>query len=199
MNFVFTQFIYFKIKEAGINILDAGCSVGIAACQIATNFPNTTVHALDVSEDTIHIGMLKVKQMGLKNVQFHVEDLCDLPKCWNNKFDYIYSLDTIHDISHCTSALREIHRCLKPSGYFTMMEMNLHSDLKSNIGKPWAPYMYSLSLFHCLATSLTVPGSEGVGACWGKEKMKKYCHLAGFTTVQYVAESICRIHVLSQK
>ena len=52
-----------------------------------------------------------------------------------------------------------------------------------NIGNPFAPLYYGISLMHCMTVSLAY-GGAGLGAVWGIEKAKAMLAEAGFGRVE---------------
>ncbi len=59
---------------------------------------------------------------------------------WADRFGFIFCCDMVHDTWDPDDTLREIHRVLKPGEYFSMMESNVHSNVKDNIGKAWVTH-----------------------------------------------------------
>jgi hypothetical protein len=57
--------------------------------------------------------------------------------------------------------------------------------LEENIGNPFTPYMYGVSVMHCLTVSLA-EGGAGLGTAWGEQTARRYLDEAGFTNVELV-------------
>ena len=105
----------------------------------------------------------------------------------------------LHDIPHTTKALSEIYRVLKKGCYLSVIDVNMHTNLADNLDDNSAPFLYGFSLFGCLAMSLSVEGSEGMGAAWGKEKALRMIEEAGFTDVRIAKELGGEFLVLAKK
>ena len=114
----------------------------------------------------------------LENLSFSVQDCCNLPVDWSEKFDLVVVFDVIHDIPRASQGLLEIRRCLKPGGKFFMMDIMCGDDPREN-----PPLIYTISLFSCMAQSLNYEGSEGLGATWGVNKARQMLGEAGFSNV----------------
>ena len=55
--------------------------------------------------------------------------------------------------------------------------------LRENIGNPFAPLYYGISLMHCMPVSLA-SGGAGLGTVWGEQTARRMLHDAGFTSVE---------------
>lgn len=112
-------------------------------------------------------------------VFLQVLDACSLPNSMDDSFDIVYICDALHDMPHASQALKCCHRVLKSDGQLVLLETNMESGHHRNMG-PMNTFNYGMSMLHCLPVSLGVPGSEGLGCAWGKDKMRLYCAQAGF-------------------
>ena len=119
--------------------------------------------------------------MGLDNARFEVLDAAALSP--TPSYDLITSFDAIHDQRDPAGALAAIARALAPGGVYLMMEPRASSRLQDNIGNPVAPYMYGVSVLHCMTVSLA-EGGAGLGTCWGEETARRMLADAGFTSIE---------------
>ncbi|MFL6429739.1 MAG: class I SAM-dependent methyltransferase [Acidobacteriaceae bacterium] len=95
------------------HILDIGCGDGKTTASIAARVPNGAVIGVDASSDMIAFA----KEHWLPahpNLQFAVADARRLP--FQQEFDLIVSLNTLHWISDQVSVLQSIRATLKPDG-----------------------------------------------------------------------------------
>jgi len=74
---------------------------------------------------------------------------------------------------------------LAPDGIYLMIEPKASSNLEDNIGNPFAPYMYGISVLHCLTVSLA-EGGTGLGTCWGEQVARRMLAEAGLGRVEVV-------------
>ena len=121
--------------------------------------------------------------MGLANARFEALDITQLPAEPN--FDLITSFDAIHDQRDPAAVLRRIVGALAPDGVYLMIEPKASSNLEDNIGNPFAPYMYGISVLHCLTVSLA-EGGTGLGTCWGEQVARRMLAEAGLGRVEVV-------------
>ncbi|MCA1843310.1 MAG: transcriptional regulator, partial [Actinobacteria bacterium] len=59
------------------------------------------------------------------------------------------------------------------------------SRLEDNIDNPFAPYMYGISVLHCMTVSLA-EGGAGLGTAWGEQTARRMLEDAGFTAIEVV-------------
>lgn len=159
---------------------DVGCGTGLMALMVAERFPNSTVWALDVSEELLDLGRDGARKKNLQNVHFERADVHICAEKFAAKFDYIFCYDVIHDLPFPRVALEQMYMCLKDGGVFSMLEPNVHSSLKDNLEHQHSVDTYFFSLFFCLPHSLSVPGGEGWGRTMGEEKGRQFVREAGF-------------------
>src|SRR5262249_12972478 len=150
---------------------------------MAAAFPRSTFVGYDLGADAIERARAEAAAMGLDNARFEVHDVSMLPT--NARFDLVTAFDAIHDQVRPRQVLAEVRRVLADDGLFLMVDMNLSSHLEQNVGNPVAPFLYTVSLFHCMQVSLA-EGGEGLGAAWGREQAEALLAEAGFATVELV-------------
>ena len=121
--------------------------------------------------------------MALPNVRFEVRDVTRLPA--EPRFDLITSFDAIHDQRDPAAVLRSAATSLASDGLYLAIEPRASSNLEENIGNPFAPWMYSVSVLHCMTVSLA-EGGTGLGTAWGEHTARQFLAQAGFTAVDSV-------------
>lgn len=165
----------------GISAADIGCGTGHAVNVMARAFPRATFVGYDIGEDAIERARAEARAMGLGNARFEILDATRLPA--EPRYDLITSFDAIHDQRDPAAALHAIAQALAPGGVYLMMEPRASSRLEDNVGNPVAPYMYGVSVLHCMTVSLA-EGGAGLGTCWGTETARRMLADAGFTSVE---------------
>ena len=108
-----------------------------------------------------------------------LKDNTELKKC----FDYVTAFDAIHDQARPQDVLEGIYFVLAPEGRFSMVDIAARSNLKDNLNHPMGPFLYTVSLMHCMPVGL-VDGGSGLGMMWGREKAVEMLKNAGFQKVQ---------------
>ncbi|NOT48458.1 MAG: class I SAM-dependent methyltransferase [Acidobacteria bacterium] len=166
--------------EAGIDVLDVGCGAGRAMLKLAETYPNSRFTGYDFSEEGIrHANNEKMKR-GLTNIRFEVRDAADLGHM--EDYDLITSFDAIHDQANPAAMLNSIAEALRPDGVYLIQDIAGSSHLEKNLEHPVSPFLYTISLTHCMTVSLAYEGA-GLGAMWGEEKAVEMMHAAGFENV----------------
>jgi SAM-dependent methyltransferase len=169
--------------EGGIRVADLGCGTGQAVNVMARQYPNSVFRGYDFDGVAIARAAAEATDMGLTNARFEVLDVTQLPE--NPKFDLITTFDSIHDQGDPARVLRAAAEALAPDGVYFMVEPRASSQLEDNIGNPFAPYIYGVSVMHCLTVSLA-EGGAGLGTAWGEQTARRMLEEAGFTTVEVV-------------
>jgi 2-polyprenyl-3-methyl-5-hydroxy-6-metoxy-1,4-benzoquinol methylase len=169
--------------ERGIRVADIGCGTGHAINVMARQYPNSSFVGYDFGEDAITRARAEAAEMGLENAGFEVLDVTQLPP--KPKFDLITSFDSIHDQRDPATTLGRVAEALAPDGTYFMVEPRASSKLEENIGNEFAPYIYGVSVLHCLTVSLA-EGGMGLGTAWGEQTARRMLEAAGFTAIEVV-------------
>jgi SAM-dependent methyltransferase len=168
---------------AGIRVADIGCGTGHAVNIMAKEFPKSEFVGYDIAADAIERARAEARAMGLANARFEVADVSRLAT--DAKFDLITSFDSIHDQRDPAAVLRGAAGALAPDGLYLMVEPRASSNLEENVQNPFAPWMYGVSVLHCMTVSLAV-GGVGLGTAWGEQTARRYLAEAGFSSVEAV-------------
>ncbi|MCP4400355.1 MAG: class I SAM-dependent methyltransferase [bacterium] len=171
----------------GIRVCDLGCGHGVALNLMAEAFPNSRFSGIDNHEEAIKEARAKAEKMKISNATYHVLDAAGLSGKTEffEAFDYICAFDSIHDQSHPLEALQGIRSMLAPGGIFSMIDIKANSKLADNIDRPMAPFLYTVSLMHCMPVGLNDNGA-GLGMMWGQERAEALLREAGFEQIDIV-------------
>ena len=188
--------------ESGIRVCDLGCAEGIAIILMAESFPNSEFIGIDISNESIEKARNEASRKGLKNLSFHNLDashLKDSPGL-QDSFDYVTAFDAIHDQTRPLDALINVHAILKEGGLFSMVDIAASSHLADNRDHPMGPFLYTVSLMHCMPVGL-VDGGAGLGMMWGRQRAVKMLEEAGFKMVQVldIPDDPFNLHILCKK
>ncbi len=165
---------------AGIDVLDVGCGSGRAMIELAKAFPNSRFAGYDFSVVGIGRAITEADKLGLKNIRFEVRDAAAIGE--TEAYDLITSFDAIHDQAKPAAMLASISQALRPDGVYLVQDIAGSSHLEKNLDHPVSPFIYTISLTHCMTVSLASNG-EGLGAMWGEEKAVEMMKDAGFNNV----------------
>lgn len=166
--------------ETGIEVADVGCGRGHAVNLIARRYPNCTVTGYDFLSEPLQVARAEAAELGLTNARFVCRDAADLAV--SQQFDLVTAFDAIHDQARPDHVLAQIRHSLRPGGVFLMVDYQASSNLEENTSLPWATYLYTVSLLHCMPISLG-QGGIGVGTAWGRQLATRMVREAGFSTV----------------
>ena len=167
--------------RTGIDVLDVGCGSGHASNVMASAFPKSRFVGYDFSEEGVAAGRAEAESLGLSNARFEVRDVAELSE--GPVFDFIKSIDSIHDQAQPATVLAGIAASLRDDGIYLMIDVAASSNLEENIDHPLGPFIYSISTLHCMSVSLGLDG-EGLGAAWGEQKALEMLGAAGFNKVE---------------
>ena len=166
---------------AGISVADIGCGTGHAINLMAREYPRSTFVGYDLSEEAIDRARAEARAMGLSNARFEAQDVTRLPA--GARFDLLTSFDAIHDQRDPATVLRAAANALAMDGIYLMIEPRASSNLEGNIGNPFAPYMYGVSVLHCMTVSLA-EGGAGLGTAWGEQTARRMLTEARFRSIE---------------
>ena len=171
--------------QAGIRVCDLGCAEGIALMLMAKAFPRSRFVGIDISKDAIAKAQWETRRQQINNLDFMVLDAAFLQDNLELKesFDYVTAFDAIHDQTRPLDVLQGIYHILAPDGLFSMVDIAAQSNLADNLDHPMGPFLYTVSLMHCMPVGL-VDGGAGLGMMWGREKAVEMLEDAGFQRVQ---------------
>jgi SAM-dependent methyltransferase len=171
--------------QAGIRVCDLGCAEGVALMLMAKAFPRSRFVGIDISTDAVAKAQNETRRQKLDNLDFMVLDAAFLPNRLELKqsFDYVTAFDAIHDQTRPQDVLRGIYHMLIPDGLFSMVDIAAQSNLADNLDHPMGPFLYTVSLMHCMPVGM-VDGGAGLGMMWGRENAVEMLKEAGFQKVQ---------------
>ena len=107
------------VKEAcDEDILDIGFGNGYLINKVAKIYNNNRVYGIDISEDMLKVASIKNKEF-IENGQVNLL-LADVENLSfeDNKFNRIYTVNTLYFWNNPNRALKEINRVLKNNGIF---------------------------------------------------------------------------------
>jgi 2-polyprenyl-3-methyl-5-hydroxy-6-metoxy-1,4-benzoquinol methylase len=173
--------------ENGINVCDLGCGEGVALNLMARHFPRSNFVGMDTHVAAIKTARAAAVEKGLENVVYQTQDAALIKGNaeFQERFDYITAFDAIHDQTRPLDALKGVRYMLSPHGIFSMVDIDAGSDHSQNLNHPMGPFLYTVSLMHCMPVGL-VDGGTGLGMMWGREKAVQLLGKAGFKTVDVI-------------
>jgi SAM-dependent methyltransferase len=116
-------------RQAGLDILVAGCGTGRHAIQIAQVYPNARLLAVDISLPSLAYARRKTRELGLRNIEYAQADILELGTI-DRSFDRIESVGVLHHLAEPTAGWRVLVSLLRPAGN---MRIGLYSQLARRI------------------------------------------------------------------
>lgn len=170
-----------RLLDAGADVADVGCGVGLASVTLARHFPSSRFVGYDVSPSAIEAARRNAKDAGVDDrVTFEV---CDAAQGLPRMFDVVTTFDVVHDAVAPRALLRSIRESLREGGRYVCLEINCSADTTENVG-PIASLLYGFSLLYCMTTSLA-EGGEGLGTLGLPEpRLRELAAEAGFSSVR---------------
>ncbi|MEM1166009.1 MAG: methyltransferase domain-containing protein [Planctomycetota bacterium] len=166
--------------SAGAEVCDVGCGRGLALMLMAEHFPESRFCGIDFSHEAIEFARSEARARGLINIDFEIHDAAS----WREfeRYDLVFTFDSIHDQARPDLVLANIAESLKPDGIYLMQDIKMRSCIRLNTQHPMGPLLYTISCMHCMSVSLAY-GGMGLGAAWGRELAETMLTEAGFTDV----------------
>jgi 2-polyprenyl-3-methyl-5-hydroxy-6-metoxy-1,4-benzoquinol methylase len=166
---------------AGGRAADVGCGAGLAVTAIAEAYPAATVEGWDPSAHAIARARHRQAELGLANAAFHqrpAEELPDQPT-----YDFVMTLDCLHDMPHPGAAVAAIRRALRPDGVWLIKEIRSEAGWHGNLKNPLLAMMYGTSVATCMSSALSEPGGAGLGTLGLHRGLaEEMVRAAGFST-----------------
>ena len=174
-----------RAMASGIRVCDLGCAEGIALILMAEAFPHSRFTGIDISPEVIRKAEACAQRRGICNATFLHLDAATLTdnRDLAQSFDYVTAFDAVHDQIRPLDVLKGVFSILKPGGLFSMVDIAAGSHLGDNKEHPMGPFLYTVSLMHCMPVGL-VNGGAGLGMMWGRQHAVKLLHRAGFKEIE---------------
>lgn len=156
--------------NAGSTVLEVACGPGLVALEVAKKAKK--VYGIDIAPLTIGEAKKKARKMGIKNVEFSVEDAYALPFN-SDMFDVAICNSSLHNMMEPQKALSEMKRVLKPGGRLIATVVGIGESSKFKIAMTIFKFITKFPTFHKLnlnefANMITESGFAVVD----KEKIK---------------------------
>ncbi|TXT22796.1 MAG: hypothetical protein FD134_2380 [Gallionellaceae bacterium] len=111
-------------KGDWLKILVAGCGTGQHSIQVAQQFPNAKVLAVDLSLASLGYAKRKTRELGLTNVEYVQADIMQLAGI-GQTFDVIESAGVLHHLADPLAGWKILLSLLRPGGF---MRLGLYSE-----------------------------------------------------------------------
>lgn len=133
--------------SAGSTVLEVACGPGLVALKVAKKAKK--VYGVDIAPLTIEEAKKKTRKMGIKNVEFSVEDAYALPFN-SDMFDVAICNSSLHNMMEPQKALSEMKRVLKPGGMLIATVVGIGESSKFKIAMAIFKFITKFPAFHKL-------------------------------------------------
>jgi 2-polyprenyl-3-methyl-5-hydroxy-6-metoxy-1,4-benzoquinol methylase len=165
---------------AGAQVADVGCGSGIALATLAGAFPASRFDGFDPSGHAIGRARARLAQSGYLNVDFRTAGAADMPA--DHRYDFIVTLDCIHDMPRPAEAIAAIRKAIRPDGTWLIKDIRSAPTWQDNLRNPVLAMMYGMSVASCMSSGLSEPGGAGLGTLgFHPELAGRMCREAGFS------------------
>ncbi|MEO1258702.1 MAG: methyltransferase domain-containing protein [Bacteroidota bacterium] len=113
---------YDSLWENGAKILEVGCGVGAQTEIIAQKNPGTKITSIDISQNSLDIAQSRIKNKGIKNVEFRLQDIKELNPGKDGLFDHLFVCFLLEHLSNPLHILTLLKKLIKPDGTITVIE-----------------------------------------------------------------------------
>ena len=133
-------------------VLDLGCGPATQLGQVAQLNPEVSFLGVDLSPAMLDSGRAYVDSLGLRNVQFQLEDIARMDGIPDASVDAVMSTMVLHHLptrQHLDACFRQITRILKPGGAIYLTDFGRLKSLKSVLffaymNAEYQPHLFSL-------------------------------------------------------
>jgi len=115
-----------NIEIKGKDILEVGCGRGGGLSYINRYLKPKTVTGIDLNSKAIEFCR---KNYSAENNTF-IQGNAQLLKFENNSFDVVINVESSHRYNNMSKFLGEVHRVLKPGGYFLFADFRLQEEIE---------------------------------------------------------------------
>jgi SAM-dependent methyltransferase len=172
------------LADPPARVADVGCGTGWSSISIALAYPGVRVDGFDVDEASIELARANAETSAVTDrVVFTVRDAGAAGEM--GAYDAVTFFECLHDMSRPVEALLAARSMLAKGGTIIV------GDEKTNDAFTGEPddlerEQYGWSLFVCLPTSMTDPGSAATGTVMRPSTNRRYASEAGLASFEIV-------------
>ena len=147
--------------RAGIRVADIGCGSGLALRVLAAEYPQSTFVGIDPSRHATDLARDAAAAEGLDNIEVVVASGETLPD--HGQFDFVMTLDCLHDMPRPDLTIDAIGEALNPDGVWLVKEIRCSGSFERDRSNPVLAMMYGGSVLSCMSSALSSPDGLGLG------------------------------------
>jgi ubiquinone/menaquinone biosynthesis C-methylase UbiE len=147
---------------------------------LASGFPDSQFHGWDPSSHALTLAWERIDAHELLNVALHQAGADALPP--EPTYDFVLTLDCLHDMPNPTEAIAAVRRCLRTDGVWLIKDIRSASTWAGNLHNPMLALMYGTSVTTCMSSGLSEPHGAGLGTLGlPPPLLEQMCRDAGFS------------------
>jgi 2-polyprenyl-3-methyl-5-hydroxy-6-metoxy-1,4-benzoquinol methylase len=160
-------------------VADIGCGTGWSSIAIAGAYPGVRVDGFDRDEESLAFARRNAETSGVADrVSFQARDAGEPGDA--GAYDVVTFFECLHDMSRPVDALRVARGLLNGGGVVFVADEPTNDEF-TGAEDDLDRYHYGWSLFACLPTAMSEPGSAGTGTVMRPSTLRSYAREAGFT------------------
>jgi 2-polyprenyl-3-methyl-5-hydroxy-6-metoxy-1,4-benzoquinol methylase len=174
-----------RLREGG-TVLDAGCGAGWSSVAIASAFPKTEVHGVDLDEESVREAREHALAEGVADrVHYSV---CDATRIGTSpprpgvQYDLVCVFKALPDMADPVAALRAFRGVLKPGGVLMVADEKTQDLFTANPGEA-ERLSYALSVLHRLPATMAESTGTANGGVLREPTVRAWAAEAGFDVV----------------
>jgi ubiquinone/menaquinone biosynthesis C-methylase UbiE len=139
----------------GAHVLELACGAGNGLVKIAQTYPQSSFVGLDGDAYSLEQVTAKINRKGLQDrVSVENSMLEDINE--SNKYDMVFINISMHECRNIDDVTKNVHRALKPGGYFVVSEFPFPNSLEESRSVP-ARIMGGIQFFEAIIDDQLLP------------------------------------------
>jgi len=122
-------------------IVEIGCGNGIQALYVNNKYNPSKITGIDLNKANIEIANNERKIAKVKNVRFIVDDAQNLTQIPSESADVLLNIESAFHYPDKSAFLKEVHRVLRPGGYFLIADILSTRQKREGFMKVWGKPM----------------------------------------------------------
>ncbi|MEM9266164.1 MAG: class I SAM-dependent methyltransferase [Cyanobacteria bacterium P01_F01_bin.13] len=123
-----------QLPQVPETIVDLGCSTGLSTHALQDAYPNADITGIELSDYFLTVAQYQTNQ-SMGHVPIWRHSAAENTGLADNSVDLVSASLLFHELptSAALDVIREAYRILRPSGHFTIMEMNPQSEVYAKL------------------------------------------------------------------
>ena len=170
------------LADPSARIADVGCGTGWSSIGMALGYPNVRVDGFDLDGPAIEAAWENARSAGaVDRVTFEERDAAVAGEA--GAYDLVTFFECLHDLPRPVEALRATRSMLADGGAILIGDERTNETFA---GEPdeGERFHFGWSLFVCLPTAMTDPGSAGTGTVMRPSTLQGYAADAGLSSFE---------------